>query len=258
MTTGLTYNTYVEQICTMAVLQWAIDGSGVAYPVDYPSDPQNVTLNPSQVMFPQMITYAENRIYRDLDFLFTQTVRNYACTIGDNILAVPTTDFITIQTLSINSSGTAYTPLLATTKEFIRNVYGDPTAAGLPQYFAMYGGDLATYGQTSNNIELGPYPDQAYAVRVTGTVRPSSLSSSNTTTFVSTYLPDLMIMASMIYVSAYQRNFGRANDDPQMAQSYETQYKELLKASYIEEARKKFQAGAWTAYSPAQAASPTR
>ena len=122
----------------------------------------------------------------------------------------------------------------------------------------MYGGDLATYGVTSNVIEFAPYPNSNYTIRVTGTVRPPSMSATNLTTYVSLYLPDVFIMASMIYISAYQRNFGRANDDPQMAVTYESQYKELLKSSYVEEARKKFQAGAWTAYSPAQAASPTR
>jgi hypothetical protein len=72
------------------------------------------------------------------------------------------------------------------------------------------------------------------------------------------YLPDLFIMASMIYVSGYQRNFGRANDEPQMAVTYESQYKGLLQSAIVEEARKKFQSSAWTSMSPAVAASPTR
>jgi hypothetical protein len=84
------------------------------------------------------------------------------------------------------------------------------------------------------------------------------MSATNLTTFVGTYLPDLFIMASMIYISAYQRNFGRANDDPQMAVTYESQYNALLKGAVVEEARKKFQAAGWTAYSPAQVATPTR
>jgi hypothetical protein len=72
------------------------------------------------------------------------------------------------------------------------------------------------------------------------------------------YLPDLMIMASMIYISAYQRNFGRMNDDPQMAQSYESQYQALKASAMVEESRKKFQAAAWSSMSPAPIASPTR
>jgi hypothetical protein len=105
---------------------------------------------------------------------------------------------------------------------------------------------------------VGPWPDNNYTVEIVGTIRPASLSDVNTETFISLYLPDLMIMASMIYVSGYQRNFGRQSDDPQMAQSYESQYQALLGPAVVEEARKKFQSGAWSSMSPAVAATPTR
>jgi len=62
----------------------------------------------------------------------------------------------------------------------------------------------------------------------------------------------------MIYISAFQRNFGRQSDDPQMAQSYESQYQILKDSALLEENRKKFEAAAWTSYSPAPAATPTR
>jgi hypothetical protein len=84
------------------------------------------------------------------------------------------------------------------------------------------------------------------------------LSATNTTTFISLYLPDLFIMASMVYVSAYQRNFGRQSDDPQMAQSYEMQYQTLLKSADLEENRKKFEAAAWSSQEPSISATPTR
>jgi hypothetical protein len=139
--------------------------------------------------------------------------------------------------------------LLPTTKEFIDNVYPSAASAGVPSYFAMF--DQST-------ILVGPWPDQAYTVEVVGTYRPQSLSSAQPTTFISLYLPDLLIMASMIYVSGYQRNFGRANDDPQMAVSYESQYKTLMQGAMIEEARKKFQSSGWTSMSPSPVATPTR
>ena len=157
----------------------------------------------------------------------------------------------------IDGSGNS-APLLPVGKEFIQNVYGTGSSTGLPQYFAVYGGDSATTGLTSQNMIIGPIPDLNYSIRLTGTVRSAPLSATNTQTYISVYLPDMFIMASMIYISAYQRNFGRANDDPQMAVSYESQYQGLLKGAVVEEARKKFQAAGWTAYSPAQVATPTR
>lgn len=236
---ALTYSSYVQQIATMAVI---------------PSNDTNFT-----IILPSMIDYAELRIQRDLDFLSTQiSTTAYPFTANNNTLTLPTSQFIVPQTFEVINSSGASSPLLPVTKEFIQNVYGTGSATGLPQYFAVYGGDTSTTGNTSQYMIVGPIPDQAYTTKLTGTVRSASLSATNTTTFISTYLPDMFIMASMIYISAFQRNFGRLNDDPQMAQTYESQYQALKNSALVEENRKKFEASAWTSYSPAPAASPTR
>ena len=211
------------------------------------------------IIIPSMIDYAELRMQRDLDFLSTQISTNaYTFTGGSNTLTLPTSQFIVPQTFEVIDNSGSSTPLLPVGKEFIQNVYGSGSTQGLPQYFAVYGGDTNTTGNTSQYMIVGPTPASSYAVRLTGTIRSAPLSASNTTTFISTYLPDMFIMASMIYISAFQRNFGRLNDDPQMAQTYESQYQALKASALIEENRKKFQAAAWTSYSPAPAASPTR
>ena len=196
---------------------------------------------------------------RDLDFLSTQiSTTAYTFTGGSNTLTIPTSQFIVPQTFEVIDNSGNSTPLLPVGKEFIQNVYGSGSTQGLPQYFAVYGGDTNTTGNTSQNLIVGPTPNNSYAVRLTGTVRSAPLSATNTTTFISTYLPDLFIMASMIYISAFQRNFGRLNDDPSMAQTYESQYQTLKTSALVEENRKKFEAAAWTSYSPAPVASPTR
>lgn len=237
MTAGLTYNDYVTQIATLAVVS--------------PTDSAFLTI------LPQMLTYAENRIYRDLDFLSTtQALSGYQFSIGSRSLTIPPSTFVTLQQINVitpatvvsANTGTRVT-LLPTTKEFIDNVYPSSASAGVPAYFAMF--DQST-------ILVGPWPDATYSVEVVGTYRPESLSAGNPITFLSLYLPDLLIMASMIYVSGYQRNFGRANDDPQMAVSYEGQYKTLMQGAMIEEARKKFQSSGWTSMSPSPVATPTR
>jgi hypothetical protein len=237
MTTGLNYSQYVTQIATMAVVE--------------ETNPAFLTI------LPQMITYAENRLYRDLDFLFTSVSNtSYACTVGTRAINVPTGTFVVPEQINlITPAGTASpdngtrVPLLPTTKEFLDAVYGDSQSKALPKYFAVF---------DDFQFLLGPYPDAVYQAEIVGTIRPSSLSVSNPTTFISLYLPDLMVMASMIYISAYQRNFGRANDDPQMAVTYESQYQALLKGALIEENRKKFEAAAWSSQSPSPVASPTR
>ena len=236
---SLTYSTYVQQIATMAVV-----------PV---TDP-NFT-----IIIPSMIDYAELRMQRDLDFLSTQISNSsYSLTASSSTLTIPTSAFVVMETFEVIDGSGNSAPLLPVTKEFIQNVYGTGSSTGLPQYFAVYGGDSATTGLTSQNMIIGPIPDLNYSIRLTGTVRSAPLSATNTQTYISVYLPDMFIMASMIYISAYQRNFGRMNDDPQMAQSYEGQYQALKASALVEENRKKFEAAAWSSYSPAPAASPTR
>jgi len=212
-----------------------------------------------QIILPQMISYAELRMQRDLDFLSTQiSTSAYSLTSGNNQLTLPTFQFIVPQTFEVLDGFGNSIPLLPVAKEFIQNVYGSGSATGMPQYFAVYGGDNATTGYMSQYMIVGPTPNFGYSVRLTGTVHAAPLSATNTSTFISTYLPDMFIMASMIYISAYQRNFGRLNDDPAMAQTYESQYQALKAGALVEENRKKFQAAAWTSYSPAPVASPTR
>jgi hypothetical protein len=246
MTTGLSYDgsvtgttSYVTQIATMAVVEQ--------------TDPAFV------IILPQMITYAENRIYRELDFLFTSIASTaYGLTAGNRVISVPAGTFVVPEQINLltpagttNPDNGSRVPLLPTTKEFLDQVYGSGLSVnrGQPKYFVPF--DDYTF-------LVGPYPDASYTCEIIGTYRPDSMSLTNKTTFISLYLPDLFIMASMVYVSAYQRNFGRANDDPQMAVSYESQYQALKASALSEENRKKFEAAAWSSQGASTSATPTR
>jgi hypothetical protein len=243
---GLTYATYKTQIAQMAVVE---------------EDDVNFL-----AILPSMIDYATLRINRDLDLLITSASLsgvNYKLTTGNRNLSFSQnlaggSYFVVSEQINLitpagqtdpNSSNRI--PLLPATKEFLDAVFGSALTAnrGQPKYFAPFNDTL---------FLVGPVPDVDYYVEVVGTVRPAPLSEAVTTTFISQYLPDLLIMASMIYISAYQRNFGRQSDDPQMAQSYESQYGMLLKSAMVEEARKKFEGAAWSSQAPAPVASPTR
>jgi hypothetical protein len=237
MTTGLTYATYKTQIATLAV----VDETNDAF----------------LTILPSMIDYAELRICRDVDFLFaSDAVSSYALTANNRQLLIAEGTFVTSEQINVitpagttNPEAGTRNPLLPTTKEFLDAVYGSSSSAGLPKYFVPFNDNL---------FLVGPFPDAAYQVEIVGMVRPASLSASNTSTFISSYLPDLFIMASMVYISGFQRNFGKIADDPQMAVTYESQYQTLLKGASIEEARKKFEASAWSSQGPSPAATPTR
>jgi len=236
MTTGLTYSSYVTQIATMAVIN--------SYDLNDPTDPFTIII-------PQMINYAELRMQRDIDFLNTVNTATYTGTAGNNTVSLGSTyPFVTVQNIAVLDPTTGYVnQLMPVTKEWMWNVYPVGSSQALPQYFAPFDDNL---------FLLGPVPNQAYTYSVTGTSRFPTLTSSNSTTFISQYLPDVFIMASMIYISAYQRNFGKAVDDPAMAVTYESQYQALLKGAITEEFRKKFEASGWSSMSPPVVATPTR
>jgi len=244
---GLTYTTYKTQIAQMAVVA--------------EDDPNFLAI------LPMMIDYASLRICRDLDLIFTSVSLHglgYKLNAGNRNLSFSQdlgdgTSFVVSEQINLILNATTATdpdtgtrvPLMPTTKEFLDAVYGSSLAANRaqPKYFVPFNETL---------FYVGPVPAIDYYVEVVGTIRPASLSVSVPTTFISQYLPDLLVMASMIYISAYQRNFGKESDDPQMAQSYENQYQLLLKSAGVEEARKKFESAAWSSQGPATVASPTR
>lgn len=246
---GLTYSTYVTQIAEMAVVN--------------PTDDNLLTI------LPAMIDYAELRIYRDLDLISTSISiqsPSIVLTAGNRNLSFPMTLPDSSGTIVVSEQLNLILPagqtdpdaetaervaLMPTTKEFLDAVYGSNLSAarGQPKYYSAF---------NENLFFVGPVPNTQYYVEVVATYRPNAMSASNPVTFISQYLPDLLIMASMIYISAYQRNFGKESDDPQMAQSYESQYKGLLQSAMVEENRKKYEGSGWSSQAPSPIASPTR
>lgn len=229
-----TYQTYVTALQNMA------------------STPTNQTDPAFAQVLPSVIAYAENRIYRELDLLSTTTTNaTAALTSGSRSFTLPTLParFVTVEQINvITPAGTAdpeagtRNPLTPTTKEFLDMVWNSATGSAQPQHFAMV---------TDQTLIVGPWPDADYQVEVVGTVRPAPLSPQNTETFLTLYLPDLFMAASMVFVSGYQQNFGSQADNPQMAQSWETQYTTLFASANSEEMRKKF-AGALGTSKPAK------
>lgn len=255
-TNPLTYNEFITQVGVMAVEQ-------------VNEGPVNAFVSaPLQAIVPQMLNYAELRIQRDLDMLPTQNSNTYLATAGQSILQLPIDDFVTVQTVEacqVNGSAIVKSkPLLAVSNEFIQNVYGD-SVFGTPQYFSMYGSDFGTLDDSVNNILLGPTPNFAYTMRVKGTSRMPSLFKSSSagpagsvTNYVSTYYPDLLLMAAMIYVSGYQRNMSSMSDSPDIGITWEKQYQALRIGAIMEEDRKKQMGSGWSSYSTPTSATPSR
>lgn len=227
---SLTYSTYIAQIANLMAAQ--------------------SSTTQFQTMAPGMIDYAEQRMYRELDLLSTVvTDSTGSLSSGSRNFTLPTTSngkFITVQNINvITPAGSTTTtgtrrPLAPVDKSYLDSVWNSSSGSTVPKNFAMI---------DQWNIIVGPWPDANYKVEVVGTIRPNPLSSTNTTTFLTTYLPDAFIAASMIFASGYMRDFGSQSDNPQQAQSWEAQYQGLIKSAGMEEVRKKFAGPGWTSLS---------
>ena len=207
---------------------------------------------------PSCIDYATDRITRELDLLNTVTANStLALTVGTRIISLASLNpvFNVLRQVNVltpvgttNPDLGTRNPLTISTTAFLNQVYGSNAVTDVPEYFAMV---------TDQTIMVGPYPDQAYNLEIIGTVRPTPISATNPTNWISLYLSDLFLQCSMIQMSGFKMNFGAQADDPKMAMSYETQYTTLRDSAGVEDAMRKYASTGWnsqlpTAYNPAR------
>lgn len=210
-----------------------------------------------QTILPQMFNDAELRIYRDLDLLNTSTRSTTTLTAGNRNLTLPSYNGTVVVCDEVNvitpvatqpDSGTR-NQVVPASDEMLNALWPSVTGSTVPQYWAMVNQDTVIFG---------PWPDQSYIVEVVHTIRPNQLSSTNTTTLLSVYFPDLFVAGCMIFGAAWQKNFGAAVDDPRAGVTWESHYQELLKGAQVEEARKIFTSQGWSDKQPAPLATPPR
>lgn len=228
----INYTSYVAQLSNLMVI---------------PSTDSNFI-----TFLPGCIDYAEQRIYRDLDLLYTQTTdatKQVSSGVREFILSTAVGTYITVDQFNIitpsgtlSSAGTRV-PLVPTSPEFLDASFPTNLSSfsGTPEYYAMRSNTL---------VLLGPPPDGPYYAETIGIQRPLALSSANSSTILTQYIPDLFIAASMVFGSGYMRNFGSQADNPQMSQSWETQYGLLMKSAAVEQFRAKHESQGWTSQQP--------
>lgn len=236
---SLTYATYVSSLANLLVVPT--------------SDPGFVA------DLPNIIDYAELRMYRKLDLIDTSVRDSSAAfTAGNRNFNLPTasglpivTDELNVITPAgtVNADSGARVALTQTSEEMLNMLWPSVNGSGTPQYFAMVNQGLAI---------VGPWPNAANNVEWVGTTRPTSLSPTNTTTILSVFFPDMFIAASMVRAAGYQKNYGQGVDDPKMAITWESIYSTLESSAETEEARKKFEGPGWSSKDPSPIATPPR
>lgn len=212
-----------------------------------------------QIDLPNIIDYAELRLYRKLDLLDT-SVRDSsaALTAGSRNFNLPSTlgTFVVVDEINVVSPAGTSNPdsgtrnqLVPNSEEYLNMAWSSVAGSTIPQFFAMVDQGL---------IIVGPWPNAAYQVEVIGSIRPQPLSSTNLTTLLSTYWPDLFIAASMVRAAGYLKNYGQGVDDPKMGPTWESTLQELINGADVEEMRKKFETAGWSSKDPTPLATPAR
>ena len=182
-----------------------------------------------------IINDAEFRILREVD---SDNNRRYATAnvlTSTRFIDTPT-NALTIRSAQIvDSDGTAS----ADNREFLQfrdtsfmSEFNPTGATGVPKYYSWWDQDT---------IVMAPTPDATYTIQLNYILKDPGLSSTNTTTYLSTYFPNGLLYACL--AEAY----GFLKGPVDMLQLYDNKYVEAVKGFSIEQMgrrrRDEYQAG---------------
>ena len=176
------------------------------------------------VIVNDFIEHAEIRIFRDVDLDVFRKYQTASLTSGDAFVGMPgatPTDFSFIRSVNIFSPSGSLGGLTDGERRylekkdtsFISEYHPSRTTTGIPKYYANWDNDT---------IILAPTPNAAYTIELAYNALPTGLSSSNTTTWVSTNVPQMLLYACL--VEAFKFLKGPDN----MLQTYERYYQQTL------------------------------
>jgi hypothetical protein len=201
-----------------------------------------------EAQFPQAISYAETRIYQEIPMVAARTRDASLVTVaGDRRVSMAglAQPFVVPEELYLITPALQTNPSLGTrvrfdlvSVDFINFVWPNTPTTVTPSL--SYQGGRYWALETNATILLAPTPDAVYTVDIIGLVQNTPLSADNTTTYLSTFYPALLEAGCLVFLAgALTRNFGAQSDEPQQAQSWESQFMKLLAAARYEEARRR-------------------
>ena len=149
-----------------------------------------------------MIRDAELRIFREVDADYTREYATANLNIGSPYLDLPSaaTTTATRTSIIVRSMLVFDSTQTPTTKEYLDKrdtsfifEYNSTGATGVPKYYANW---------KETTIIMAPAPDAQYQVQLSYIYSPEALSATNTTTYLSDNVSDLLFYATM--VQAYE------------------------------------------------------
>ena len=149
-----------------------------------------------------MIRDAELRIFREVDADYTREYATANLNIGSPYLDLPSaaTTSATRTSIIVRSMLVFDSTQTPTTKEYLDKrdtsfifEYNSTGATGVPKFYANW---------KETTIIMAPAPDAQYQVQLSYIYSPEALSATNTTTYLSDNVSDLLFYATM--VQAYE------------------------------------------------------
>lgn len=146
---------------------------------------------------PDFITFAENRLRRDLRIRQMLKLVNATMTANDSTLSLPS-DFLEMRDIHLNTTPN-YALEYLSPNIFYRNA--DATNTGVPKRYTLLASDF----------QFAPIPDSAYNVRMLYYAAPAYLSDSNTSNVFLANCADALLYASLGEAEPYIMNDERLN-----------------------------------------------
>lgn len=167
---------------------------------------------------PGFIQLGEFRVYRDLRVRQMEAALSAA--ISSGVLAVPT-GYLEMKFAYIN--GSPMQKLQRKDAEWIYYNYPTRSADGTPRFFA----------REATNFIFGPYPDSGYTVKGVYYKKLDALSVSNTSNWLVTDVPDLILFASLCEAAPFLQ------DDTRVA-LWEKKYEQIKRRVQVNDEQEEF------------------
>jgi hypothetical protein len=164
------------------------------------------------------IQQAEERIYNTVQIPSLRKNVTGNCSSTSKYLACPN-DYLSTYSLAVIQADGSYEYLLNKDVNYIRQAYPDPTATGLPRYYALFGSRLNDPNELT--FILGPTPDAAYGAELHYFYYPESIVTAGTSWLGDNYSPALLY-GTLVEAYTYMKG------ETDMLSMYNGKYKEAL------------------------------
>jgi hypothetical protein len=163
---------------------------------------------------------AEFRIFRDVDSDNNKRYATANLIASQRFIDVPA-DLLVVRSAQIVDGGSGSTRnFLEFRDTSFMSEYNSTGVTGEPKYYGMW---------DQNTIVLAPTPSSTYEIQLNYILKDPGLSSSNTTTYISTYFPNGLLYACLVEAFSFLKG---PND---LLQLYEGKYKQVVEGFSIEQ-----------------------